>query len=146
MKVCKICKQSALCGTLHLLGPAREPYHAKCLHEEKELLRNQVTLLQAHNTTEVERRRKAEALVGTDTPLHLILAELTAAKRKYPQFANSLEQGLVALASEQGELASAILKGDLHGPHGVMREAAQVAAVALRIIEMAQKIEEAHNA
>lgn len=68
--------------------------------------------------------------------LDLILQELAAAKLKYPHFADSLEQALVALASEQGELATAILRRDIHGKHGVVREAAQVAAVAIRIIEM----------
>lgn len=65
----------------------------------------------------------------------LVLQELTAAQAKHPHFESSLERGLAVLFAEQGELASAILKGDIHGQHGVIREAAQVAAVAIRIIE-----------
>lgn len=77
--------------------------------------------------------------------IDLIMQELAAARAKHPHFANSLEQGLVALASEHGELASAILKGDIHGQHGVIREAAQVAAVAIRIIKMCQHIRTCTN-
>lgn len=75
----------------------------------------------------------------------LVLEELRRAKVKHPAFKPTLALALNVLDDEHGELASAILKGDIHGPHGVIREAAQVAAVAIRIIEMAQYIVE-HNA
>lgn len=170
MKVCKICKQSAMVGTLHLLGPAREPYHAKCLHEEKEQLRAQVTSLQVHNNEQVERRRKAEAAIFTGIremsayarrcgeleaqlcaqlvehpgrkSMLLVLAELRRAKLKYPDFARDLDQALTVLVGEVGELAAAILKRDIEGEHGVVTEAAQVGAVAMRIIEMALGMDE----
>lgn len=75
--------------------------------------------------------------------LLLVLAELRRAKLKHPVFAASLEQALVALASEQGELATAILKDDIDGEHGVSTEAGQVAAVAIRIIELVMSTPEA---
>ncbi|MHC1701777.1 MAG: hypothetical protein AB9900_12550 [Humidesulfovibrio sp.] len=165
MKICKICKQSAMVGTLHLLGPAREPYHAKCLHDEKEQLRSQVTSLQSYNNREVERRRKAEAALATSIQemsayarrcgeleaqlcaqlvehpgrktMLLVMGELRRAKLKYPHFADDLDQAFDVLDEERDELAAAILKNDIDGVHGVLAEAAQVGAVALRIIEMA---------
>jgi len=70
----------------------------------------------------------------------LVLAELRRAKSKYPAFKPTLALALNVLDDEHGELASAILKGDIDGPHGVIREAAQVAAVAIRIIELSQQV------
>lgn len=66
--------------------------------------------------------------------LDLVLAELAAARAKHPQFANSTDQTVTVLASEVGEYSSAVLRGDIDGPHGAIREATQVAAVAIRII------------
>lgn len=71
--------------------------------------------------------------------LDLVLQELAAAKLKHPHFAKDLDQALDVLHSESIELSGAIIKADIHGPHGVIREAAQVAAVAIRIIEMSMK-------
>ena len=169
-------------GTLHHLGPEREPYHAGCLHSEKEQLRAQVTQLQQHNTEMVERCRaltaEKEILLGRigradeardlaikemsayarrcgeleaqlcaqmweptgRKAMHLVLAELRHAKAKYPHFASTLDQANTVLTAEHGEVAAAILAGDIEGEHGVLREAAQVAAVALRIIEMAYRM------
>lgn len=81
--------------------------------------------------------------------LDLVLRELHRAKLKWPHFADSLDHALDVLDEERDELAAAILNDDIQGPHGVIREAAQVAAVAIRIIEYclkAQSREEAPHA
>jgi len=68
----------------------------------------------------------------------LVLAELRRARLKHPAFATGPEQGFAVLQREAGELADAVIKGDIHGEHGIIREAAQVAAVAIRIVEYSQ--------
>lgn len=65
----------------------------------------------------------------------LVMQELARAKAEHPRFATSLDQTVTVLTSEVGEYATAILAGDIHGPHGAIREVAQVAAVAIRSIE-----------
>lgn len=67
----------------------------------------------------------------------LVLAELRRAKLKHPDFKPTLAQALNVLDDECEELDEAVSKGNIHGEHGVIREAAQCAAVNLRIIEMA---------
>ncbi|MBU1040167.1 MAG: hypothetical protein KKF77_03585 [Proteobacteria bacterium] len=133
---------------------------------EIDQLRAQVTSLQEHNNREVERRRKAEAALAAaqkelgnyakhcaklehqlaeeflvESPdlkaILLVLEQLRRAKLKYPHFADDLDQALDVLDRERDELAAAVLKDDIDGLHGVIAEAAQVGAVALRIIEMA---------
>ncbi|MBU1039727.1 MAG: hypothetical protein KKF77_01340 [Proteobacteria bacterium] len=123
------------------------PITLQRMQADNAALRAQVTSLQEHNTAEVERRRKAEVdlgailCLGGPGPLGLILQELRKAKLKYPHFAINVEEAFAVLASEHGELATAILKSDVHGEHGIIREAAQVAAVAIRIIEFHQPME-----
>lgn len=73
----------------------------------------------------------------------LVMQELRRAKLKYPHFANDMAEAVDVLGREFHELREAVLKGDLHGEHGVIAEAAQVGAVAIRIIEMAQGMGEA---
>lgn len=70
--------------------------------------------------------------------LLLVLAELRKAKAKHPHFADDLGQACTVLLSEAGGLATAVLRAQAFGPHGAMEEAAQVAAVCLRLIEMLQ--------
>jgi|GEM_PF-2592508 len=68
--------------------------------------------------------------------LLLVLRELRSARLKHPHFAVNVEEALAVLGAEYGEVAAAVLHNDVQGEHGVIREAAQVAAVAIRIIEM----------
>lgn len=67
--------------------------------------------------------------------LDLIMHELADARRKHKVFATSDDQTVTIMASEVGEYSSALLLGDIDGPHGAIREAAQVTAVAIRTIE-----------
>ncbi len=128
-------------------------------------MQTQITALQVYGNEQVERRRAAESerdeaifeatayarrcgeleaqlcaqLVehpGRKAML-LVLAELRRAKLKHPHFADGLDHALDVLDEEFQELVDAVSCGDIHGEHGVIREAAQVGAVALRIIEMA---------
>lgn len=55
--------------------------------------------------------------------------EVIAAREQYP----GNEHRIAALAGEVGELAQALTKGE--GKHRIRREAIQVAAMAVRIIE-----------
>jgi hypothetical protein len=65
----------------------------------------------------------------------LVLAELRRAKALHPVFAYSADEAMTALTAENGELATAIVRGDITGEHGIIREASQVAAVAIRIVQ-----------
>lgn len=77
----------------------------------------------------------------------LVMQELRRAKIKHPHFADDLAEAVYAvLGREFDELRYAVRNGDIHGEHGVIREAAQVGAVALRIIEMAQGMGEVADA
>jgi len=67
--------------------------------------------------------------------LDLIMLELAHARAKHTTFAHSDDQTVTVLTSEVGEYASAVLRGDVQGQHGAIREAAQVAAVCIRAIE-----------
>ncbi len=67
--------------------------------------------------------------------LDLVLQELAAARRKHPTFARCDDETVTVMASEFGEYSSAILRADVEGPHGAIREAAQLAAVSIRAIE-----------
>ena len=128
-------------------------------------MQTRITALQVYGNEQVERRREAEADRDTAIrdatayarrcgelegelylhfvehlgrrPLQLVLSELRRAKLKYPHFANNLAEAVDVLDREFRELREAVLKGDIHGEHGVIREAAQCGAVNLRIIEMA---------
>jgi NTP pyrophosphatase (non-canonical NTP hydrolase) len=66
----------------------------------------------------------------------LVLQELRRAKLKHPHFADSQAQACTVLMAEVGELAAAVLRAQAFGPHGAQEEAAQVAGVCLRFIEM----------
>jgi len=67
--------------------------------------------------------------------LDIIMQELAAAREKYPTFADSANQTVTVMTSELGEYATAVLRHDVVGPHGSIREAAQLGAVAIRAIE-----------
>lgn len=156
MHACSRCNGTAMHGTLLTLSDGSN-WHTACLVAKLSDLRAQVTQLQEHNTKEVERRRAAESglfqmqeaakhatdraiqaeTVGVGRPLLLVLEELRRAKLKYPHFADDLDQALDVLDKERDELVAAVLKEDINGEHGIIREAAQVATVAIRIIEMA---------
>ncbi len=57
----------------------------------------------------------------------------TAAVKKHPHFAHSVEQAVVIMGEEFGEVARAVYEGDV--PQA-KKEAAQLAAVCLRFLEM----------
>ncbi len=113
-------------------GGAEFPGGAGCIcdHIAKKALELRVQELEAQLCGQLVEHPGRKAML-------LVLAELRRAKATYPHFACDLDQALTVLLAEVGELAAAILKNDIEGEHGVIREAAQVGAVALRIIEMA---------
>lgn len=97
----------------------------------------------ANTLAAFERKRQTNQLVelpSRDALFHMLL-ELRRAKAKYPHFADDLDEGMDVLMREVHEVNDAIILRDIKGEHGVMREAAQVAAVALRIIELAMRME-----
>ena len=67
--------------------------------------------------------------------LALIEAEYKNAVEKHGEhFANRIEM-YSALCEEITEVAQAIVKDDIHGPHGMERELAQVAAVCIKALK-----------
>ena len=65
----------------------------------------------------------------------LIGAEYRNAVEKHGPLFATPEEGIDALLEEVIELTEAVLKNDIDGPHGVRREAAQVAVVCCKILE-----------
>jgi NTP pyrophosphatase (non-canonical NTP hydrolase) len=68
----------------------------------------------------------------------IIEIEYARAKEKYGAKFETLQTGILALLAEFKELNEAIVRGDIDGKHGVHREAAQVAAVCIKIIDSAR--------
>lgn len=68
----------------------------------------------------------------------MILAELTAARRKHPHFPNDVVYGAAIVAEEAGELIRAANDYRLldAGSEAMLREAAQTAVTAIRFLEM----------
>ncbi|MDR1979557.1 MAG: hypothetical protein LBQ42_12555 [Synergistaceae bacterium] len=71
----------------------------------------------------------------SDRTKALVGYEYNRAVRKHGPIFENLRRAHVALLSEAGELHEAIMKNDIDGRHGVRNEAAQVIAVALKILE-----------
>jgi len=69
---------------------------------------------------------------GRTLLVHLILKELEEARRKWPEF-NSYHEGYAILLEEVDELWEEIKGGQ--DPDKLLREAIQVAAMAMRFIE-----------
>lgn len=67
--------------------------------------------------------------------LALIEAELKHAREKHGEHFSDWIEMYIALCEEITEISSAIIKGDIHGEHGVKRELAQVAAVCIKALE-----------
>ena len=65
--------------------------------------------------------------------LKVLRREYAAAREKHPIFAGSLYQAVSIVAEEAGELAQAVNDGDTRE---ALREAAHVAVVAIRTMEM----------
>ncbi len=80
------------------------------------------------------------------SPFDIVLAELRRAKHEHPDFKPTLGEAMDVLDEEYNELFKAVIARDLHGEHGVIAEAGQVAAVAIRIIEKAQAMTEVPHA
>ena len=72
-------------------------------------------------------------------PGGLILREYSRAVSKWGDRYPSNEIAFQVLMSEVEELKAAMDKNDLDGPHGVRIEAAQVAAVCIKIIESSRE-------
>jgi hypothetical protein len=64
-----------------------------------------------------------------------LLREYHAAKAKHDWTGYDGDAMANALVGELMEMGEAESRGDVHGPHGMVREAIQVAVVALRIAE-----------
>lgn len=75
----------------------------------------------------------------TPEVLKLLRREYEAAKEQHPLFAGSLYQAVSIVAEEVGELAQAVNDGDRKA---ALTEAAHVAVVAIRAVEMLMEEEE----
>jgi hypothetical protein len=70
----------------------------------------------------------------------LIEEELERAVKEHGARFDSYGTAFMVLASEIGELANALYLGDVDGEHGIHREAAQVAAVCIKILGGVQNV------
>jgi len=75
----------------------------------------------------------------TPEVLKVLRREYEAAKEKHPIFAGSLYQAVSIVAEEAGELAQAVNDGH---EREALKEAAHVAVVAIRALEMLMEEEE----
>ena len=75
----------------------------------------------------------------TPEVLKVLRREYESAKEKHPIFAGSLYQAVSIVAEELGEFAQAVNDGDTDE---ALTEAAQVAVVAIRALEMLMEAEE----
>lgn len=75
----------------------------------------------------------------TPEVLKLLRREYEAAKERHPLFAGSLYQAVSIVTEEAGELAQAVNDGNRRE---ALREAAHVAVVAIRTMEMLMEEEE----
>ena len=69
--------------------------------------------------------------------VHFVIAELTKAKVKHPEFPDNPAEALCIISEELGELAEAI--NDKESIERLKEEAAHVAVTAIRFLEMMEK-------